>query len=288
MYSPGANQLALVTNGAAALSILANGNVGIGTASPTQPLEIYNPNAATLKLTMPTNYLFIGTSTSSAATFPFGLANDGNFKSYTALNIGVDSAAPLRFATANTERLRIDATGKVGVGTTTPGAGLDIATTGTTASAIIVPRDTTAMRPTVAVNGMIRYNTATSKFEAFENNAWSNLIGGAQPGFPLLANPIGSAAAPAYSFSGNANTGVYSPGANQIALSTNGTAALSVLASGSVGIGTTAPNSALQIVAPASADIATFSFPGGFLAIRPIRQLENEFWDIAGQLRRQR
>lgn len=39
--------------------------------------------------------------------------------------------------------------------------------------------------------------------------------------FPLLA-PAGSAAAPSYSFSGDSDTGMYSPGANQIALSTGG------------------------------------------------------------------
>ena len=54
------------------------------------------------------------------------------------------------------------------------------------------------MRPTNAVNGMIRYNTATAKFEAYENAAWTNIIGNVAGSFPLLANPIGTAAAPAY------------------------------------------------------------------------------------------
>ncbi|MGZ3791652.1 MAG: beta strand repeat-containing protein, partial [Bdellovibrio sp.] len=62
--------------------------------------------------------------------------------------------------------------GKVGIGTTAPQAGLDVATTGTAASAIIVPRDTVANRPTTAVNGMIRYASDTNHFEARENGAW--------------------------------------------------------------------------------------------------------------------
>ena len=61
--------------------------------------------------------------------------------------------------------MTVDPTGRIGIGTTNPQAGLDIATTGTTASAIIVPRDTTANRPTLSVNGMIRYNTNTSNRE---------------------------------------------------------------------------------------------------------------------------
>ena len=52
-----------------------------------------------------------------------------------------------------------------------------MATTGAGNSAIIVPRDTTANRPTTAVNGMIRYNTTTPGFEGYANNAWSPLGG---------------------------------------------------------------------------------------------------------------
>jgi hypothetical protein len=44
----------------------------------------------------------------------------------------------------------------------------------------------------------------------------------------------GSAAAPSLFFTGDSNTGVYSPGADQIAISTDGTARLSVDASGNI------------------------------------------------------
>ena len=53
------------------------------------------------------------------------------------------------------------------IGTTSPQAALDVATMGTVGSAILVPRDTSANRPTVAVNGMIRYNTTNSKLEGY-------------------------------------------------------------------------------------------------------------------------
>jgi hypothetical protein len=65
-------------------------------------------------------------------------------------------------------------TGKIGIGVTAPQAGLDIATTGTAASAVIVPRDSTANRPTTLVNGMTRYNSTTNLFEFYQNSGWVN------------------------------------------------------------------------------------------------------------------
>ena len=53
--------------------------------------------------------------------------------------------------------------------------------------------------------------------------------------------PVGSASAPAFSFTGDTNTGIYSPGANQVAVATNGVGRLFVDASGHVGINTSAP-----------------------------------------------
>jgi hypothetical protein len=50
---------------------------------------------------------------------------------------------------------------------------------------------------------------------------------------------LGSAATPSIKFTGDTDTGIYSPGANQVALSTGGTGRLFVDASGNVGIGST-------------------------------------------------
>lgn len=53
----------------------------------------------------------------------------------------------------------------------------------------------------------------------------------------LVQSPLGSASAPSISFVGDPNTGIYSPGADQVAISTGGTGRLFVDASGNVGIG---------------------------------------------------
>jgi len=58
---------------------------------------------------------------------------------------------------------------------------------------------------------------------------------------------LGSAAAPSISFAGDTDTGVFSPGANQVAISTNGTGRLFVDASGNVGVATPTPNAAFEV-----------------------------------------
>jgi hypothetical protein len=85
---------------------------------------------------------------------------------------------------------------------------------------------------------------------------------------------LGSAAAPSISFKGDTNTGIYSPGADTLAISTNGTGRLTIDSSGNInidsgtvyvdavnnrlGIGTSAPNAATHIML---SDVAGFNSP---------------------------
>ena len=57
----------------------------------------------------------------------------------------------------------------------------------------------------------------------------------------------GTAALPGLAVSGDPNTGIYSPGADQLAVAVNGSEALRVDASGNVGIGTNTPGDRLQV-----------------------------------------
>jgi hypothetical protein len=57
----------------------------------------------------------------------------------------------------------------------------------------------------------------------------------------------GTAAAPGLYVSGNTNTGIYSPGADQLAISTGGAGRVFVDASGSIGVGTASPASLLHV-----------------------------------------
>jgi len=92
----------------------------------------------------------------------------------------------------------------------------------------------------------------TYVFKIWDGAAWRseagefvNTTGDTMTG--ALGIITGSASTPGLFFSGDANSGLYSPGADQVAISTNGTGRLFVDASGNVGIGTTSPVSALNI-----------------------------------------
>jgi hypothetical protein len=68
-----------------------------------------------------------------------------------------------------------------------------------------------------------------------------------------LTVPLGSAAAPTVRFTGDTNTGIYSPGADQVAVATNGAGRLFVDANGRVGVGVASPDTTLHVVGDTSA-----------------------------------
>jgi hypothetical protein len=58
---------------------------------------------------------------------------------------------------------------------------------------------------------------------------------------------LGTAATPSLTFTGDLNTGIYSPGADQVSIATNGTQRVTVDASGRMGVGSTVPDTLLSV-----------------------------------------
>jgi hypothetical protein len=63
----------------------------------------------------------------------------------------------------------------------------------------------------------------------------------------LKAVPQGTAALPGLAFDGDPNTGLFSAGADQVAISTNGTERMRLDSSGRLGLGTSSPGYPLQV-----------------------------------------
>jgi hypothetical protein len=171
LYSPGADQVAISTNGTGRLFVDANGKVGIGTSSVGYDLEITGTsNVYTRIKNASNNSILVGVE--GAEPVIYGSTAAGG-------------ALPIVFKTGSAERLRITSDGKLGVGTSSPDALL-------------------------TVNG-------------------------------VGAHGLGSAAAPSFAFTGDLNTGIYSPGADQVAISTGGTGRLFINSSGQVAVGNASP-----------------------------------------------
>lgn len=79
------------------------GNVGIGTTSPVSRLHVEGTDPAMIRLTTTGNANRFNISTSAAAG-----------------TLSLQSAVPMTFNTSATERMRIDSSGNIGIGTTAP------------------------------------------------------------------------------------------------------------------------------------------------------------------------
>ena len=108
IYSPGADQVAVATNGTGRVFIDASGNVGVGTASPGYALDI-----ASADTTAGNALRLRQNATATAAGLQF--TDAGVTTQHGA--IVSDASSNLKFATGNTEKLRITSAGLVGIGT---------------------------------------------------------------------------------------------------------------------------------------------------------------------------
>ena len=105
------------TNSTERMRIDQNGNVGIGTTSPSRPLSVYRSTAGSAA-----NFLHYTDATAFAGLY----IDVDNVNNIVELNASGDTASTMAFQTGNAERMRITTTGNVGIGTTSPSYPLDV------------------------------------------------------------------------------------------------------------------------------------------------------------------
>ena len=211
IYSPGADQVAVSTGGTGRLFVDSTGNIGIGTTTPFGKLHIQD-DANNVEI------FAIGPTTGSSR-IRFGDSDDSNIGQIIYDNTN-DS---LQIHVNNSERLRIDSSGRLGLGTSSPSALLHVNSGGNTVALI---SSTFSNSPTTGLTIDTTGNSSTC-------NLIFNKAGLFRGAIKYIHNATGANESLGFNVAG-------------------GTDKLVIDGSGNVGIGTTSPGSALEINAAAA------------------------------------
>lgn len=181
IHAPATNELAIRTNSTEAMRIDSSGQVGIGTAFPSSKVTVSEADGATLtlrrnsavgvlddligKIDFYNNDTSVPGARITATVGAYVKETAGG--TYLVLNTAPNGGS-------NTERMRIDSDGNVGIGTVSPSAPLDVSST---TGGVIMPRMTTTQRTAISspTPGEMVYDTDLNKFYGYTSSGWTAL-----------------------------------------------------------------------------------------------------------------
>ena len=257
------------TAGLERMRINSDGNVGIGTNVPALQsagtgLHIHGSVNSELKFTNGT----------AGATASDGTALVSNGSSFTINN---REAGPITFGTNNTVRMAIDSAGKVGIGTNSPNAPLEIRGAVLNDAPLLRLQGTNnAHGATIQFNdnssslqnGNITYRHADSQSQGggasfhFTGEADTTLVvGNSTNKGRMVVSSAGSVSEADYGFYDDVNMGMSRMSADELGFITAGTERVRVDNAGNVGIGTNNPQHELQVKGDVSIDNESSSEP---------------------------
>jgi hypothetical protein len=193
----------------------------------------------------------VSLTTQVTGTLPVANGGTGTAAAFTAGSVVFAGASGV-YSQNSANLFWNNSTNRLGVGTASPNARLEVADTGT---ALFRVNSTNAQTPTIQM-----FRTGGSGYQISANSSVQFQVQRIDSSGTVTATPIsianndtitlagitqsagGSAASPAYSFSADTNTGIYRVGEDILGISTGGSERMRVTATGDVGIGTGAPN----------------------------------------------
>ena len=147
--------LAIGVNGSEKMRILTNGNVGIGTTAPSQPLDIESSS---------TTYTGLEITNTDTTERRWAILANSNGTTY-----GPSKGFAIRDVTGTATRFVIDTSGNVGIGTTSPAAALHIE------GGFILGDYSSKPTCNSSVLGMMVFDTVNDKPYVCNSSAWQPL-----------------------------------------------------------------------------------------------------------------